>query len=380
LNKRFFKLFIISFSLLISQYNCQRIILKPNKEKTVSAIDWPISGGNPARSGMPKARLEFPLELAWTFEPNSAVEPTLILQNDVLYFGCKDRYVFALNAADGKKIGRFKMRFSSTCAIQDHLLVIASRYGKNTLFVYDLSRGKYLWEVDAGDLPTEPLVVDQSVYVAALYQHVDRYELTTGKKVWTYKTNSQLRSSPALKDNILVGGSDNGLVYALNAENGLEKWTFQTSGTLYATPVIQDSIVYIGSFDNNLYALNLNNGHLIWKFPTAAKITQAVAVADDFIWVGSNDYYLYCLNRADGSLVWKFQAQSIITTAPVITQQAVIVGSADKNYYALDIKTGNPLWQYETKGRIRTTPVISNGYLFGASENNFVYAFRSKKL
>ncbi|MBN2093143.1 PQQ-binding-like beta-propeller repeat protein [candidate division KSB1 bacterium] len=380
MNKRYFKLFIISFSLLISQYNCQRIILKPNKEKTVSAIDWPISGGNPARSGIPEARLEFPLELAWTFKPNSAVEPALILQNEMLYFGCKDKYIFVLNSVDGKKVGRFKMRFSSTCAVQEHFLVLASRYGKNTLFAYDLSHGKYLWEVDAGDIPTEPLIVDQSIYIAALYQHVDRYELKTGKKVWTFKTKSQLHSSPAQKEGILVVGSDDGIVYALKVENGFEKWTYQTAGTIYATPVIHDSIVYIGSFDNYLYALNLKNGTLNWKFQTKAKITQAVAVTDDFLWVGSNDYCLYCLNRLDGSLVWKFQAQSIITTTPVVARQVVIVGSADKHYYALDIKTGNPVWQYETKGRIRTTPVISNGYLFGASENNFVYAFGSKKL
>ncbi len=375
----FFKLLVISFLLSVTQYNCQRVILKPTPEKTASMLDWPVFGGNPARAGFPAAQLEFPLELAWTFKPNSAVESALILQNGILYFGCKDRYVFALNIADGKKVGRFKMRFASTCAVQDHYLVVASRYGKNTLFTYDLSRGKYIWEVDAGDIQTEPLIAEQAVYIAALYQHVDRYELTTGKKVWTYKTKSQLHGSPALKDGIVVVGSDDGLIYALNAENGLEKWTYQASETISAAPVIQDSLVYIGSFDNNLYVLNLRNGKLKWKFAITAKISQAVAVTDDFVLVGSNDYYLYCLNKTDGSLVWKFQAQSIISTTPVVARQVVVVGSADKNYYALDIKTGNPVWQYETNGRIRTTPVISNGYLYGAAENNFVYAFRTKK-
>lgn len=380
MKKSTFYSLIISFILLICQFNCQRIIIKPPEEKSASAIDWPLYGGDAARAGIPAAPLEFPLELKWTYKPNAAVEPALILQNEVLFFGCKDKYVLAVNCANGKKIGRFKMRFSSTCAIQEHFLVIASRYGKNTLFTYDLSHGKYLWQIDAGDISTEPLVVDQSIYIAALYQHVDRYELKTGKKMWTYKTKSQLNCSPALKSGTLVAGSDDGLIIALNAENGSEQWTFQTAGTIYATPVIQDSTVYVGSFDNYLYALDLKKGTLRWKFQTTAKILQAAAVTDELILVGSNDYYLYCLRRADGVLLWKFSAQSIISTAPVVAQQVVVVGSTDKNYYALDIKTGNPVWQYETKGRIRTTPVISNGYLYGASENNFIYAFGPKKL
>lgn len=380
MRKRYYKIFLLSCCLIITQYGCQRVILKLTEEKMESTTAWPVFGGNPTRAGFPDTQLEFPLELNWTFKANSAVEPALILQNGALYFGCKDKYVFALNLDNGKKIGRFKMRFASTCAIQDHYLVIASRYGKNTLFTYDLSRGKYIWQVDAGDIQTEPLIAEQSIYIAALYQHIDRFELTTGKKNWTYQTKSQLHSSPALKDKILVVGSDDGLIYALNAENGFEKWTYQTTGTIYATPVIQDSLVYIGSFDHNLYAINLNNGKLKWKFTATAKINQAVAVTDDVVLVGSNDYYLYCLNKVDGSLIWKFQAQSIISTSPVIARQTVIIGSTDKNLYALDIKTGNPIWQYETKGRVRTTPIISNGCLYGASEDNFIYAFQPKKL
>jgi len=359
-------------------FGCYKFVLKP-ATPIPAAAEWRQFGGNPARSGNPHLRLDLPLELAWTYEANAAIEPTLVLADSVLYLGSMDGYIYALDLAKGKKLGRKKVRMSATCAWQEHKLIVARRYGKETLFCHDLTTGKDRWVIDGGDIQSEPLLAGEWIYVAAQYKHVDRYHLATGDKSWTFSTTAQLHSSPALSQSMLVVGSDDGTIYALNAETGESRWTFKTDGSVYATPVICNSTVYIGSFDNYLYALDLATGALKWKFKTAASIYHACAVNETSVIVGSNDYSVYNLDAATGVLQWSFTANSLISTAPVLTQTHVFFGSIDKFFYGLNLTTGEPEWKFEAQGRIRTTPIIFGDYLFGASENNVVYAFIQSK-
>lgn len=359
-------------------WGCYKFVIKPTAP-IPAAPEWRQFGGNPARNGNPQINLNLPVELAWTYEANAAIEPTLILADSVLYFGSMDGYVYALDMVKGKKLGRKKARFSATCAWQDHKLIVARRYGKETLFCHDLTTGKDRWTRDAGDIQSEPLLDGAWIYIAAQYKHVDRYHLATGDKSWTFSTAAQLHSSPALSQGTLVVGSDDGTIYALNTESGESRWTFKTEGSVYATPVIRDNSVYIGSFDNYLYALDLATGMVKWKFKTAASIYHACAVNETSVIVGSNDYCIYCLDTATGALQWTYTAKSLIGTAPVLTQTHVFFGSIDKFFYGLTLTTGEPVWQFEARGRIRTTPIIFGDYLFGASENNVVYAFSQSK-
>lgn len=366
---------VLGLILLPALLTCHRFVVRPipNQEQH---NNWPQYRANPARTGNNDASISTPLELAWIFKPNSALENSLILTDSVLYFGTKDGYIYSLDIRNGKKIGRKKFHFASTCAYHNHHLLIARRYGRETLFNYDLSRGKYKWKIDAGDIQTEPLIHDDGVYIAALYKHIDRYELATGNKSWTFKTESQLHSTPALSRGILVAGSDAGIIYAIDSKTGNLKWTFQTEAAIYATPVIANGTVYLGSFDRHLYAIDLQEGTLQWKFATEAKIHHAAAIAGNRVLVSSNDYGLYCLNASNGTLFWKFSAKSVVSTAPTIARNMVFIGSIDKHYYAVALDSGNLLWKYETKGRIRTTPIVYNNHLFGASENHHLYAFR----
>lgn len=365
--------FFILLPLLL--FNCYKFVLKPNIPPQSTADEWPQFGANPARTGNPQTTIDPPLELAWTYSANAAIESALILADSVLYFGSMDGYIYALDIIEGKKLGRKKFRIAATCAHKNHHLIIARRYGKKTLYNYDLANGKERWSIDAGDIQSEPLLDREWIYISALYKHVDRYNFETGNKSWTFKTKSQLHSSPALSQKTLVFGSDDGTIYALHSETGEQQWTFQANGSVYATPVISKNTVFVGSFDNNLYALDLASGNLKWKFSTEASIYHACAVNQKYVIAGSNDHFIYCLDVDRGMLQWKFAAKSLISTTPILTRTHVFFGSTDKHFYGVNLSTGKLAWKYEAEGRIRTTPIVYKNYLLGASENNVIYAF-----
>lgn len=355
---------------------CQKYTIYPRPP--AETTNWSMFGANPGRTGISQSSIRLPLKEEWVKRPSTAIGNTIIVVDSIIYFGCMDGRIYAIDVATGLKKKLWKVSVEATCAYNKQHLLIARRYGKETLYSLNLATNKYDWRINASDIATEPLIVGEWIYVASLYKQIDRYSFDTGSKSWTFKTEELLHSSPALDDNILVVGSDDGTVYALNAETGKLVWKYKTGACIYATPVIKNGVVFIGSFDTYLYALDLYKGKLHWKFKTDGRIYHGGAIFDDHLIFGSNDYNVYCLNAETGKLNWKFAAQSIISTSPAISNKKVFIGSNDHHYYCLDLASGEELWKYKTKGRVRTTPVVWGDYLFGTSEDNYIYAFKNE--
>lgn len=91
------------------------------------------------------------------------------------------------------------------------------------------------------------------------------------KVKWVFKTDGWVISSPTLTDGVLYVGSDDGKLYAIDADKGQEKWHFATTGGFAGGPIrstaaIVNGTVYFSSYDGFFYALEAATGKLKWKF------------------------------------------------------------------------------------------------------------------
>lgn len=372
----YLKCCLLSVLILIG---CAKIRLRPGMPMAEPSPNWLMAGGNPARTNSYAGTISLPLKLQWRYSASSAIGKTLLVVDGILYFATLDGRLYALDIRTGQKIGHTKTDVEATAVYLDSSLIIARRYGDETLFRYDLKSGKYQWKVDAGDIASEPLIFDQGIFLTALYKHIDQYQPERGIRIWQTKLPNQIQSSPAAHQDKIVFGCDDGFVYAVAKSTGSVVWKFKTSASIQATPAILDTMVYIGSRDGNFYALSLNDGHELWRYEVTGLILHGAAVDSRQVIFGTTDSKLYCLDRLTGHEQWTFTAKSVISTSPLLSSDLVLVGSLDHHYYALDRATGKELWRYKTKGRIRTQPIIWRNYLIGASENNYVYAFSSEK-
>jgi outer membrane protein assembly factor BamB len=362
----------IIFVLLI---NCTKIKINFDLREKFDLPNWEMYGGDPARINVSHSDISLPLDLKWRYNASSAVGKTILVIDGIAYFNTMDGKLYALDIKTGKKIGHRKINVDGTCAYQDTNIFIALRYGDETLFKYNLKRAKNDWKIDAGDISSEPLLLNDEIAITALYQHIDLYKTSDGSKIWQTKTDGQIRSSPAYHNGIIVFGCDDGFIYAVGKTSGQLRWKFKTNAGVQATPAIKDTIVYIGSSDKTFYAIGIKSGKLIWSFNAKGQILNTPAIDDNVVLFGSTDAHLYCLDRLSGKKIWSFEAKSVISTSPLICKNKVFFGSLDQNYYAVDLKTGEEIWSYKTKGRVKTAPVIWGNYLVGASENNYVYIF-----
>jgi outer membrane protein assembly factor BamB len=64
---------------------------------------------------------------------------------------------------------------------------------------------------------------------------------------------------------VVFGTSSEGKIHALDAETGGERWRFVTDAPVRFAPALWEERVYAGSDDGHLYALALADGRLLWK-------------------------------------------------------------------------------------------------------------------
>ena len=176
----------------------------------------------------------------------------------------------------------------------------------------------------------------------------------TAKSIYAAPTFADINKDG--KKEVLFG-CDLGKFYALTSSGKL-LWKFKTDGEIRSSALVQDNMIIFGSNDQNLYALNLK-GKLLWKFKADSEIESSPAILKakkTQVIFGSNNGKIYSLDTK-GKLLWQFKTKGKITAKPAIgaiyanNKKYIVIGSADNNIYVLD-ENGKLEWIYETEGRI----------------------------
>ncbi|MBN2357535.1 PQQ-like beta-propeller repeat protein [candidate division KSB1 bacterium] len=374
LNK--FKYFAYPMLVCISvQFGCSKFRLK-SVSGSAEGI-WPQLYKTAARSSCDTLTCSFPLKAQWQNRASSAIGPTIIALDHYVLFGTLDGSLEGYTLEKGESIGKINIRSKVpiTCAYLEPYLIALRRTGKGNLICYDLHQAETRWSASVGIIFGEPLIHDSWIFLAAADGRILRVRTADGQISRRARSQARFLASPALLNDVLVVGDDQGVVSAFDAS--LEPlWQFETGASIRATPVLDEGRIYIGSTDGVFYCLDLLSGESLWQTPVEGRIFHTAAVCDEKIVFGATDHTVYCLDRRSGKIQWTFKSKSVIGTSPVLTKDTAFIGSLDKTFYALDLNTGAQKWKFTAKGRIRSNPIITHNYLLFAAENDYVYCFK----
>jgi len=144
---------------------------------------------------------------------------------------------------------------------------------------------------------SSPAVAHGNVYFIHDYGELFCLNAVSGEKKWSYTTDEDGGSSPAIAyGRVYVGTSyveeappynEGGKLYCLDARTGRYIWNFTLGHFIYSSPAIANGKVYFGSFDNNTYCLNARSGRLIWSYLTNGWIRSSPAIAEGRVYIAS---------------------------------------------------------------------------------------------
>ncbi len=203
-------------------------------------------------------------------------------------------------------------------------------------------------------------------------------EATTGRERWRVGLGGAVASTPAVAEGLVVATARERAVTAVDLATGRERWRFTAGPDLpfrwewdfwLSSPAIAGGRVYVGSGDGNLYALELETGRRLWQFATGGRVRSSPAIDGGVVYVGSMDGKLYALDAATGELRWTFQTAGVsidservgfdrrsIVSSPAVTGGLVFFGSRDARLYAVDRKTGAERWRFGHRVESRRAP------------------------
>ncbi len=265
----------------------------------------------------------------WVDQPPAMAGGTVFFGN-VVGDGSGDRHLFALDAATGSEKWRFKSLYygvNSSPAMVDGAICFGA--GKH-VYSADPQTGDAKWSFEASDTVGTPAVSDGTAFFA----HANRLtavNLGAEAETWTFRAGATITTCPAVSDGLVVFGSDDFNIYAVDAQTGQEKWKFGT-GLIHHPPAVHEGVVYAVSADN-LHALDAATGAVKWTVNTQRAGLKAPVVDGDALMLAAGNFLL-ALDRASGQEKWRFEAGGEITS-PALSGGVAYFWSEDGHLYAV---------------------------------------------
>lgn len=152
-------------------------------------------------------------------------------------------------------------------------------------------------------------------------------------------------------------------------EHGSTRWELQTRGGVSAKPAVYENILFIGSEDGRVYAVDIDRNPA-WPLEGSVYRTggaiRADIKADDFgVYVASADSKLYCIDRNSGRTKWQHFAGVALTTAPIVTADSVYQFARGQGMIALDKTAGG----FNRKARW----IVEDAEQFLSADEKYVY-------
>ncbi len=313
--------------------------------------------------------------LIWSFSCEEEVRSSPIVHNGIVYVGCYDSNLYAIDAQSGGFLWKAATQggVSSTPCIADRTVVIGSEDGG--LYAFETGKGQAVWTVRTnGPIRGSSRYYSPMLFFGSDDQYIYCVEARTGKQTWKQRTWSQVRSTPAVVGGIVYIGSMDGHMYALDGNNGNIKWKFRALEGIISSPAVHENMLFFGSLDGHVYCVDTSSSYGLWKFKTSSYVNSSPTFYNGRIYFGSVDGHLYCVEAKNGRLAWKFNTGKQVTSSPRIADGMVFVGGVDGNLYVLDADKGTPRWYYPTEGPISSSPFIENGVVYIGSNDYHVYA------
>ncbi len=210
-------------------------------------------------------------------------------------------------------------------------------------------------------------------------------ELATGRELWRYGTEYQVRSAPSVDGETVVVALANGDVRALRLATGSRIWSHDAAAgldslasSLWNAPAIANGFVYV-SVQGRISALDLGTGQPRWSHDTASAEpwlgTLASVTISDGIAIATygRDDGMTAWNAVTGTKLWedRTSAATAINATPVVNDGVLYSINSSGRVTAYDLATGIVRWtRIVTPGSsewmysVTAAPVLANGRLF----------------
>jgi outer membrane protein assembly factor BamB len=238
-----------------------------------------------------------------------------------------------------------------------------------------------LWQESVGDgsesyfSRLKPVVAYDTVYSASRAGDVIAYDVKNGKERWNVdlsdvdnkrsfwdsRVSALLAGGPIAGENTVFIGSENGKIFALDAQSGELAWQADIKGEIISAPAVDSGILVVNTASGIMKALDAKSGEELWKIEqdvpalTLRGISQPVIASGGvIIGTGKGGVNVYLLDKGQqgwsteiGEPTGSTELERVIDvdSSPVIFGDKIYAVSSRGNLAAIELKSGRVLWK-----------------------------------
>lgn len=174
-----------------------------------------------------------------------------------------------------------------------------------------------VWSADGGkggedDYADFRVWLQGELIIAADYKgRVKAFNAETGRVAWNADVDVDLASGAGGgSDDVVLIGSQEGDVFALEQATGLVRWQQKINGEILSPPKSADGIAVVRTADGQLTGLDVNNGNVLWRYQRKVPLlslrgSSAPVIAEGQVIAGYANGKLVSVSLYDGSEQWE---------------------------------------------------------------------------
>ncbi len=234
-----------------------------------------------------------------------------------------------------------------------------------------------------------PTVSGNLLVVGTLDGHVYAMDAATGKQLWSAEVDSEVISPPAIDAGVVYVRTNSGYVYAFDGNSGERKWlndqatvpllSLRGNGPLLAS----HGVVMFGTDDGNVESLRGDTGAVQWKLPITKGLgrtdIQKLNDSDDTLQLDGSTLYatayhgeLAAIDAAQGQLLWNRPFSSYVGVG--VGDKALVGVDDDSLVWAFSKQGGGDLWKQDAlQYHWLTAPTVQEQYVVVGGVEGYVH-------
>jgi len=202
-------------------------------------------------------------------------------------------------------------------------------------------------------------------------------DAATGKGVWTYATDNYVNGIPAVLEGLVVIGGCDERVHVVNVNDGTGVAMIEAGSYVAASPALRDGHAYVGHYNGDVLGIDLSTKQVRWRFEAEGEpaFFASPAVTATRVLIGGRHGVLHSLARDTGREIWQYRAQGNIDSAPVVTADRILFGSKDGRITMLRFADGERLWSFLVGSPVNAGVAVVDGWIVAGGTDGVLYAF-----
>lgn len=226
----------------------------------------------------------------WVFKIANAVagiHATAALDDKLVYIGGYNGTLYALDKTRGKVIWIHELSDSalgaSPALFEDSVYVSVETAKPLNGYLSRIRRtdGKTIWRsAFLGEQGHSSPTIDvdhRTLFAGANNGHLFAFDLDTGLEKWKFQAQGAIKSTPLYRNGFVYFGSRGGYFYKLNAETGKLVWQTNLGDRIHSSPAFVEGmdLLVVGSMNAKVNAINAMDGSIKWQYDNGIREIQA---------------------------------------------------------------------------------------------------------